>query len=100
MGHDIKVNLPGLRRLSRDITKVAGQADEAKKVLSGVWANTGRADSDTMGRLPPTEASELLEAVAGELRGDGEKVLHTADRWEQLESALAEGLRHLEEKLQ
>ena len=100
MPEDIKVNVPGVRKLSRAIDRVAGQADEAKKVLAGVWANTGRADSDTMGRLPPSEASELLEAVASELRGHGVKVLHTADRWEQFDSAVQEGMRYLERLLQ
>jgi hypothetical protein len=90
-----KVDVSEVRRLSDSVTQVATQATDLAGTLAGVWADTGRSDSDTMGRLGPTDVSDLLKTLASELTNDAERLSATAALYEASDSEVVDAMGRL-----
>lgn len=67
-----------LTALSGQLTGHAGQAEALTTTLGGITADTGRSDSDEMGRIGPGAVAELLGRMRTELDDDSGQVTATA----------------------
>jgi hypothetical protein len=67
-------DLSALRQLIGQLGEHAGAAGSLSETLGSITANTGRPDSDEMGRIGPGAAADLLGALRGELTDDSGKV--------------------------
>lgn len=63
------VDVARLDELGGQLDGLADDVSALADVLAGVTADTGRSDSDEMGRLGPTDAAELLRGLDTALRG-------------------------------
>jgi hypothetical protein len=76
--NDFDCDPDALTTLCGQLIEHAGQAEALTTTLGGITADTGRADSDEMGRIGPGAVAELLGRVRAELDGDGVRITTTA----------------------
>lgn len=81
------VQVPALHELSGQLVDLAGRAGQVGEALSGVWADTGRDDSDLAGRLAPGTAAKLISALQGSLHDDSHHVRECAASYADVDAA-------------
>src|SRR6476620_7637494 len=85
-GAGFTVDIGKLRAFGGDLQKHSDRAKELAKTLSGVTANTGRADSDAMGRIGPIYIGEIVDDLGTDLADDSKLIGERADQYEQADS--------------
>ncbi|HEY8451487.1 MAG: hypothetical protein FWJ70_03180 [Micromonosporaceae bacterium] len=76
------MDIAELRGFSRRLMRLATEAGSVADALAGVTADTGRADSDEMGRLAGLDAHDLLRQLSSRLVDDGKLIAVNAARYE------------------
>jgi hypothetical protein len=89
------VDVDELRSFSGRLGRLAEAGRALATTLAGVTANTGREDSDQMGRLGPTDVSDVIGGIADEMANDGELITKRADLYEEIDSRSSEHLATL-----
>jgi hypothetical protein len=84
------VHVPALHELRTRLTDLGGRAGSLSDLLAGVAADTGRPDSDRMGRLGPTDAAALAGRLRDGLHTDGGHVRDCATSYLSLDQAGAQ----------
>jgi hypothetical protein len=85
-GAGFTVDIGKLRAFGGDLQKQSDRDREIAKTLSGVTANTGRADSDAMGRIGPIYIGEVVDDLGTEMADDAKLIAERADQYEQIDS--------------
>jgi hypothetical protein len=63
-------DLSALRQLTGQLSEHAGEAASLADTLGAITADTGRPDSDEMGRIGPGTVAELVGTLRGQLTDD------------------------------
>ncbi len=80
------VDVDELRSFSGVLARLAERAKALAATLAGVTADTGRPDSDQMGRLGPTDASEVIGGICDEMTDDTALIARRADLYEEIDA--------------
>lgn len=82
-----------LRELAKKLDSAACEAEALAKVLANIHADTGRSDSDEMGRFPPLDAADLLAALVGDMTSDFAALQRTGEVYRDAEGRNSEAFK-------
>jgi hypothetical protein len=85
-GTGFSVDISKLRSFSGSLQQLSDRGKELARTLSRVTADTGRADSDQMGRLGPSDVAEVVDDIATEMTDDVKLINDRAQQYEEIES--------------
>jgi len=89
----IDVDVSRLPELTRKLAELAGEMRRLSNALAGVVADTGRDDSDQMGRLGPAGIGSVVELLHTAVSSDSDSVQACAVDYAAADGRVAERLR-------
>jgi hypothetical protein len=89
MSEGFHVEISELRAFGTQLDGLSSRAAKLAETLAGVTADTGRGDSDQMGRNAPQDASESVKEIGGEIHDDSGLVKGRADTYEDIDNQAA-----------
>jgi len=89
----IDVDVSRLPELAQKLTDLAGEMRQLSSGLAGVVADTGRDDSDQMGRLGPAGIGSVVELLHTAVTTDSDSVRACAIDYAECDMRVAERLR-------
>jgi hypothetical protein len=82
MSDGFHVEVSELRAFGGQLDGLSSRASKLAETLAGITADTGRGDSDQMGRNGPHDASESVKEIGAEIHDDSGLVKGRADTYE------------------
>jgi hypothetical protein len=89
MSDGFHVEVSDLRAFGGQLDGLSSRANKLAETLAGITADTGRGDSDQMGRNGPHDASESVKEVGAEIHDDSGLVKGRADNYEDIDNQAA-----------